>query len=467
MSEKTNKVCVNIDQSDEQNGGFSDAEKLQARTNIGAGDGKVAFVTSDGQQQVVERSEAFVVTNAIGNTYFHNLDATKKFLFLPDFDNTKYGKYAKINEQGKIVWDDAPTGLPTATQQDAGKALILDANGEPIWSDSIIDTEYSFGYNGNLRTERIKKLSAIRCGYTMQGYDHDILAIKSNVFSGVGGNNASVEKEYELLPHDNTEGFVYSNGYGLSKKKIYEIFVCEYGVTTYSDAITAINQDKVPVLKFGNQYSLCSVVYTQSIGIVFYSYNAFVVGGIGFLTATLSTNNVWSHSYQDYITEQDSLSTNSNNGREYISGDGPYALINFTLNSTTYGGDGTTCVKNVLVTSEFNYAELSISGHFSIRSSVTKILNLSLTYSPQQGQIGTIDLPLQLLHEGSTLEKLYYINHTFRINKENDVVRNGDIPNLKLSIQGAGNSWDVNSDYIDNRNIDIRLRLFGVTTQHN
>lgn len=33
---KMNKVCVNIDQSDANNGGFSDNEKAQARKNIGA-----------------------------------------------------------------------------------------------------------------------------------------------------------------------------------------------------------------------------------------------------------------------------------------------------------------------------------------------------------------------------------------------------------------------------------------------
>ena len=42
---KQNKVCVNLDQSNEQNGGFSDAEKLQARNNIGASDGKIPLET--------------------------------------------------------------------------------------------------------------------------------------------------------------------------------------------------------------------------------------------------------------------------------------------------------------------------------------------------------------------------------------------------------------------------------------
>ena len=217
---KQNKVCVNLDQSDEQNGGFSDAEKLQARTNIGAGDGKVNFVTMGGQQPVVERSTPYVITSGSGSTYLRNEEATKKFFFVPDFDSSKYGKYAKINAQGKIVWDDAPTGLPAATQQDAGKALILDANGEPIWSDSLIDSEFSFSYNGNIKTEKIKKISAKRVGSTEQGYDHDILAIKSNDFSGIGGNITRVEKEFEMVPHNQNTGFIYSDGLGLKKKEI-------------------------------------------------------------------------------------------------------------------------------------------------------------------------------------------------------------------------------------------------------
>lgn len=36
---KMNKVCVNLDQSNANNGGFTDAEKAQARANIGAGTG--------------------------------------------------------------------------------------------------------------------------------------------------------------------------------------------------------------------------------------------------------------------------------------------------------------------------------------------------------------------------------------------------------------------------------------------
>ena len=43
---KMNKVCVNIDQSDENNGGFTDAEKAQARNNIGAGTSSLSISSS-------------------------------------------------------------------------------------------------------------------------------------------------------------------------------------------------------------------------------------------------------------------------------------------------------------------------------------------------------------------------------------------------------------------------------------
>lgn len=36
MATKLNKVLVNVDQSDKDNGGFSDEEKAVARANIGA-----------------------------------------------------------------------------------------------------------------------------------------------------------------------------------------------------------------------------------------------------------------------------------------------------------------------------------------------------------------------------------------------------------------------------------------------
>lgn len=51
---KMNKVCVNIDQSDEDNGGFTDAEKAQARSNIGAGTSSLSISSASLHLQTIE-----------------------------------------------------------------------------------------------------------------------------------------------------------------------------------------------------------------------------------------------------------------------------------------------------------------------------------------------------------------------------------------------------------------------------
>lgn len=156
MSEKTNKVCVNIDQSDEQNGGFSDAEKLQARTNIGAGDGKIPWVTMGGQTPVVVRSGLSIVKYQAGYC-LQNDDASIKLWLAPNFVAGDAGKFLGIGAGGVIGWRNAPSELPSATQQDAGKTLILDANGQPIWSkvkpsikqtSRVANVQVNWNYNG-------------------------------------------------------------------------------------------------------------------------------------------------------------------------------------------------------------------------------------------------------------------------------------------------------------------------------
>ncbi len=155
---KQNKVCVNLDQSDEEKGGFSDAEKLRARTNIGAGDGKVSWVViHEGGQPQVSRSGLSVVSRSSG-AYIQNDDASVKFYLVPDYVAGDAGKILGINNGGILGWRSAPRELPSATQQDAGKTLILDANGEPIWSkckpvikvsSRVSDIQVNWNYNGS------------------------------------------------------------------------------------------------------------------------------------------------------------------------------------------------------------------------------------------------------------------------------------------------------------------------------
>lgn len=131
---KQNKVCVNLDQSDESNGGFSASEKLQARTNIGAGDGKIPWVTMGGQTPVVVRSGLSIVKYQAGYC-LQNDDASVKLWLAPDFAAGDAGKILGIGSGGAIGWRNAPMELPAYTAQDANKALIVDANGNPIWGE--------------------------------------------------------------------------------------------------------------------------------------------------------------------------------------------------------------------------------------------------------------------------------------------------------------------------------------------
>lgn len=51
---KMNKVCANIDQSDANNGGFSDNEKAQARKNIGAGTSSLSISSASLHLQAID-----------------------------------------------------------------------------------------------------------------------------------------------------------------------------------------------------------------------------------------------------------------------------------------------------------------------------------------------------------------------------------------------------------------------------
>lgn len=130
---KQNKVCVNLDQSNEQNGGFSDAEKLQARNNIGASDGKISWVfIPEGGQPQVSKSGLSVVSRPSG-AYIQNDDASVKFYLVPVYEAGDAGKILGINNGGYLGWRNAPRELPSATQQDSGKALLVDAQGNAVW----------------------------------------------------------------------------------------------------------------------------------------------------------------------------------------------------------------------------------------------------------------------------------------------------------------------------------------------
>lgn len=164
---RMNKVCVNIDQSDANNGGFTDAEKLQARTNIGAGTGNSKIVhVSNTLPPVTTNVNQLTIFND-GRTRFDNLfsgvipyepnqseigrvlvanyagSPAKGTAQWKDVHNIGINEVPTGGTDGQVLtwnnnaytWDNAPTELPAHTSAQAGKALILNAQGEPIWDD--------------------------------------------------------------------------------------------------------------------------------------------------------------------------------------------------------------------------------------------------------------------------------------------------------------------------------------------
>lgn len=160
---RQNKVAVNLAQD------FTDAEKLQARTNIGAG-------TGNSNSKIVHDSNTLppVTTNVNqltifddGRTRFDNLfsgvipyepgqsesgsvlvanyagSPAKGTAQWKDVHNVGIREVPASGSNGQVLtwnsgnyaWDNVPSELPAHTSAQAGKALILNAQGEPIWDN--------------------------------------------------------------------------------------------------------------------------------------------------------------------------------------------------------------------------------------------------------------------------------------------------------------------------------------------
>lgn len=114
---KMNKVCVNIDQSDSNNGGFTDVEKAQARANIGAG-------TGNSNSAIVHDSNTLppVTTNVNQMTIFN--DGRTKF------DNLYSGVIPK--EPG---------------QSESGRVLVANYAGSPAKGTAQWKDVHNIGIN--------------------------------------------------------------------------------------------------------------------------------------------------------------------------------------------------------------------------------------------------------------------------------------------------------------------------------
>lgn len=142
---KMNKVCVNLDQSNASAGGFTDAEKAQARQNIGAGNVSADRTGIDGlnydvdtvhfKQKSVQTAQIMANSTDLGSTvplpslnsdegkvpvaYYR--DGRGYFLLekykderLPDSSSSDAGKVLTVNSSGKAVWDNAGGGSSIA-----------------------------------------------------------------------------------------------------------------------------------------------------------------------------------------------------------------------------------------------------------------------------------------------------------------------------------------------------------------
>lgn len=162
-----NKVCVNIDQSNANNGGFTDDEKAQARANIGAGTGSSTIVHDSNTLPPVTTNVNQLTIFNDGRTRFDNLfsgvipyepnqsesgrvlvanyagSPAKGTAQWKDMHNIGIKEVPTGGTDGQVltwnnntyIWDNVPSELPAHTSAQAGKALILNAQGEPIWDD--------------------------------------------------------------------------------------------------------------------------------------------------------------------------------------------------------------------------------------------------------------------------------------------------------------------------------------------
>ena len=161
---KQNKVAVNLAQD------FTDEEKLQARANIGAGTGNgnsdITRIDLSNVEHSVDQLNIYQrsTSNAefkdgqtsLGSTvptpsltsqegkvpvaYYRNgrgyfLLEQYKDPRLPDSSSSNVNQVLTVDSHGVANWANPATELPSHTSADAGKALILNSSGNPIWSD--------------------------------------------------------------------------------------------------------------------------------------------------------------------------------------------------------------------------------------------------------------------------------------------------------------------------------------------
>lgn len=114
-----NKVAVNLAQD------FTDAQQAQGRANIGAS--QISY-----DNAVTDMTVTKEIVRPYMNTKYSATLGSDNFLLLP----STFSDGMVVKSNGSLQTQSIPQGLPSGGT--AGQALILDANSDPIWSNTTI-----------------------------------------------------------------------------------------------------------------------------------------------------------------------------------------------------------------------------------------------------------------------------------------------------------------------------------------
>lgn len=135
---KLNKVCVNIDQTDPNNGGFTDSEKAQARANIGATGASdlpvIKHLTMGGVSSTIDELE--FRQKSVGSYQIYGNNAMGSTVPTPSL-NTEEGKvpvaYYRDGRGYFLLEKYKDDRLPDSDSSNVGQVLTVDSHGVASW----------------------------------------------------------------------------------------------------------------------------------------------------------------------------------------------------------------------------------------------------------------------------------------------------------------------------------------------
>lgn len=137
---KLNKVCVNIDQTDPANGGFSNTEKAQARANIGAGTGNgnsdISRIEISGTTHEVDQLNIY--QKSVGNAEFKDSSTSLGSTVPTPSLATDEGKvpvaYYRDGRGYFLLEKYKDDRFPDSDSTQVGQILTVDAHGAAEWA---------------------------------------------------------------------------------------------------------------------------------------------------------------------------------------------------------------------------------------------------------------------------------------------------------------------------------------------